>query len=89
MSEIHLNPLPRNHIEVGNSRRSDWRSLRFMVYRDSSPLLTVGLIETNGYGLQRLDSRWAGFQVMWHPEEAIGDLKLYALTKALRGLSQT
>jgi len=89
MSEIHPIPAPQNRLRIGNSRSSEWRSLRFMVHRNSTPLLTVGLVETSGYGIERLDARWAGFQVQWFPEEAVGDIRLHALASALRGLSQT
>jgi hypothetical protein len=89
MSEIQRNVFPQNRIQTGSIRSSDWRSLRFMVHRNHTPLLTVGLVETSGYGIERLDARWAGFQILWHPEEAEGDIRLHALTSALRGLSQT
>lgn len=89
MSEIHSSAPASNIIRVGNSRQSEWRSLRFMVHREVRPILTVGLVETSGYGIERLDARWAGFQIPWTPEEAQGDIRLYALTCALRGLSQT
>lgn len=89
MKASEANPFPQNRIQIGDSRSPDWRSLRFMVHRDNTRFLTVGLVQTSGYGIERLDARWAGFQVPWHPEEAEGDLRLYALTKALQGLSQT
>lgn len=90
MSEIGNPLVARNRIEVGSNRPAGWSSLRLVVHRNSSDWLTYGLIETSWAGASALDSRVSGAQVLWTPENAPeGDLRLYALGRALWSLSQT
>lgn len=86
----HL-PLPptKNAFEIGNNRSGEWRSLRLLVYRDSTEYLTVALVEQAKAGHPRLDGRIRGLQVAWFPKYADYDLRLYALTTALAGVVQT
>lgn len=90
MSEIGNPLVPRRVIEVGSSRPAGWQSLRLVVHRGHSDWLTVGLIETTWAGRSALDARVAGIEAPWKPqlvEES--ELRIYALTMALRALTQT
>ena len=84
-------PLPRikNAFEIGNSRSSEWRSLRFVVARDSTPYLTAALVTQARDGIPHLDSNIRGLQVAWDPDMAPGDLRLWAIYQALLGVVQT
>lgn len=89
MSEIQEWPAVRNAFRIGNSRSGEWKNLRFMVSRDSTPWLTVALVETPVNGHPRLDARIRGLQVAWDPRMSEGDARLYAIHQALLGVSQT
>ena len=89
MSEIQSAGQTRNWFDTGNSRYGDWQSLRLLVKRDSSQYLTVALIEVPKGGHPRLDARYRGHQVLWDPRTSEGDVRLYALSVALSGMTQT
>lgn len=89
MSEAPYLYHTKNAFEIGNNRSSEWRNLRLMVSRDSTEYLTVALVEQAKGGHPRLDGRIRGLQVAWYPKYADYDLRLYALTTALAGVSQT
>ena len=89
MSEIH-NPLViRNQLRIGDSRISQWHSVRLVAHRSSAADLTVALITTTWAGASAFEYRaWAG-QVDWLPQQCTRDLRLYALRRALLAVSQT
>jgi hypothetical protein len=89
MSEISNWPTVRNHFDIGNNRYGGWKSLRFMVSRDSTPWLTVALITTPLGGHPTLDAGIRGLQVAWDPRLSEGDVRLYAIQQALSGVTQT
>lgn len=89
MSEIRPIPAGRNFFQIGNSRSTEWNSLRLMVYRDHTPYLTVALVEQAKQGHPHLDSRIRGLQVPWDPSLCSGDLRTFALQQALLGVTQT
>jgi len=89
MSEIPLHTHTKNAISIGDSRSADWNSLKLHVTRDRTEYLTVALIEQSRGGHPRLDGRIRGLQVAWYPKYADYDLRLYALTTALAGVTQT
>lgn len=89
MSEMQREPLYRNTFELGSSRAQEWSRLRFMVSRDRTDYLTVALVEQASKGHPHLDSRIRGVQVLWHPELAYEDLRIFAIRTALLGVSQT
>lgn len=84
-------PLPRvkNAFEIGSSRSAEWSNLRFCVSRDSTPWLTVALVEQARSGIPHLDARIRGLQVAWDPDMAPADLRLWAIYQALLGVVQT
>jgi len=89
MSEIQSRIATRNQFNIGNSRSTEWCSLRLMVYRDHTPYLTVALVEQARKGHPLLDSRIRGLQVPWDPTLCSGDLRTFALQQALLGVTQT
>ena len=89
MSEIRREPLYRNTFDTGFTRSGEWKTIRFLVTRDSTDFLTAALVEVPAHGHPRLDSRIRGLQVEWHPEDITEDLRIGALRRALWGVSQT
>jgi len=63
--------------------------LRFLVHRSDSQWLHVALITKTANGQEALDGEIRAFKVAWDPRPEYGDLRIYALTQALRAVTQT
>jgi len=89
MSEIQGRVPYHNAVTIGGRRSTDWETLRLLVTRNSTPNLTVALIEQPRHGHPRLDLYARGLQVPWDRWVDVPDLRYYALERALAAVTQT